>query len=62
MTQASVPLNALVSQELYDRLSTFTKQNRIPKAYVVRKAVEEYLNRTDTFTLETGVARTHYEP
>lgn len=58
----SVPLNALVSQELYDKLSEFTKRNRIPKAYVVRKAVEEYLERTTKFTLEEGIARTHYEP
>ena len=40
------PLNALISQELYNALNTRSHQLEVSKAHIVRAALNKYLNFT----------------
>ena len=38
-------LNCYVQQEIYDRLSLYSKETMIPKTAIVERALEEYLRK-----------------
>ena len=49
-------LNCYVRQDIYDRLSLYSKETMTPKTAIVERALEEYLRANDN-TLKTSTNR-----